>query len=372
MLSTSTVTIPIPEGPAPIAVLEAPGTIPRCGTLKLVARNSLYGGGRALSYAWNVSTNDEMLNGMIAMNTESSIEIPIEAFNDSGPYIFTVTVTNFLGLQDSTKISLCKSLLETVIVTIYGSHNRSYPVDSDNIVIEATAEVLSCSAVDGSTLEYSWTVTNSDGAMVTLESTATRYFELWIPPLTLQPGMVYDVQLSVQYTGQPSTAGSAGIQVTGLHPEIIAAIQTGRKSSVRVTQPIYLDTSPSRGLLADQTYSYQWQCDICGSSDDVVTTSSSSSLTLQANTLPIGSYLFTVTITHPSTGTSSTASTILEVIEAVTGRSEVTPLVKFSLPSKWNTLSANDKTIVSASVYVPSAATVEWSTVEVRSVGRYL
>lgn len=372
MLSTSIVTIPIPEGPTPIAVLEAPGTIPTCGMLKLVASNSLYGGGRALVYAWNVFTSDVILNRLIAMNTESSIEIPIESFDDAGPYNFTVTVTNFLGLQDSMTIYLHKSLPEAVMVTIYGSHSRSYPVDSDNIVIEATVEVLHCSTVDGVTLEYSWTVTNnSDGAMIMLGSTAMRNFELWIPPMTLHPGMLYDVQLSVQYTGQPSTAGNASLQVTGLHPEIVAAIQTGHKSSVRITEPIYLDTSPSRGVLSDQTYSYQWQCDLCELSDSIFSSISSSSLTLPAHTLPLGSYLFTVTITHSSTGTSSTASTMLDVIEAVTRGGVVSPLVKLSLPSKWNALSANDKTVVSASVSVPSATTVEWSTVEVKSLGRY-
>ena len=369
MLSATSVVIPATEGPIPVAVLEAPGAIPTCGMLRLVARNSLYGGGRPLVYEWSVSTGNETLNELTAMSNESSIGIPVESFDNSGPYNFTVTVTNFLGLQNSTTIQLHKSLPEAVLVTIYGSRTRGYPVDSDNIVIEAIVDVLSCSTIDGTTLEYLWTVTNSsNGAAITLRSTAMNNLELWIPPLTLQPGGVYDVQLSVQYTGQPSTTGDATIQVTGLHPKIVAAINTGYKSSFRMTEQVYLDTSPSRGLLAGQTYQYSWQCDLCGLPDSTFS-SFSSSLTLPQNALPLGTYQFTVTIVHSSTRASSTALTTVEVIEAETPGGMISPSVKLSLPSKWNALSANDKIIVSALVSVPAATTIQWSTVEVKHLG---
>ena len=372
MLSASTAVIPTPKGPIPVAVLEAPGAIPSCGMLKLVARNSIYGGGRALVYEWGAFTGNETLNELIGSHDESFVEIPVQSLADAGPYNFTVTVSNFLGLQDTTTISyLHKSSSEAVLITIYGSHNRGYPVDSDNIVVEATAEIMSCSAIDGATLEYSWTIIDSsDGAAVTLASIDIDNSELWIPPLTLQVGTTYDIQLSVQYTGQPSTAGIATIQVTGLHPELTAALQTGYKSSVRVTEQIYLDTSPSRGLLPDQMYEYHWQCDLCELPDSSISSVSSPTLTLSANALPLGTYQFTVTITHSSSGMSSTASTMLEVIEAETGADVISPSVKLAPPTKWNALSANDKTVVTASVSVPTAATVQWSTVEVKSLGK--
>ena len=372
MLSSSSKFIPAPEGPIPVAVLEAPGAIPACGMLKLVARNSLYGGGRPLVYEWSGFTGNETLNELIALNDESSIEIPAQSLANSGPYNFTVTVTNFLGLEDDNTISyLRKSSSEAVLVTIYGNHIRSYPVDSDNIVIEAKAEIMSCSMINGVTLAYSWTVTNSNGEAVTLGSFAMNNTELWIPPLVLQPGTTYDIHVSARYTGQPSTmAGTAAIQVTGLHPEITAALQTGYKSSVRITEPLYLDTSSSRGLLPDQTYKYRWQCGSCGLPNSTFSSVTSSSFTLPANSLPLGSYQFTVTITHSTPGTSSTASTIVDVIEAQTEGGAITPSVKLSLPPKWNALSANDKTVVRASVSVPTAATVQWSMVEVKSLGK--
>ena len=372
MLSNSTVIIPPPEGPVPVAVLEAPGTIPACGMLKLVARNSLYGGGRPLVYEWSAFTGNETLNDLIESNNESFVEIPVHSLANSGPYNFTISITNFLDLQDSTTISYThKSSSETVLVTIHGSQSRSYPVDSDSIVIEATAEVMSCSTLDGVTLEYMWTVTDSsNGRMLTLGSDDINNSELWIPPLMLQVGTTYDVEVTVQYMGQPSTTGMATIQVTGLHPEIVAAIQTGYRSSVRVREQVYLDTSPSRGLLADQTYQYLWQCSSCGLPDsDLLSTSST--LILPANTLLLGGSKVTVTITHSGTGTSSTASTILQVMDPDfhTREGVIIPSVKMSLPTKWNALSADDKTIVKASVIVPTAATIEWSTVEVKSLG---
>ena len=372
MLSASSMVIPTPEGPTPVAVLEAPGTIPSCGMLKLVARNSIYGGGRAVVYEWGAFTGNETLNELIESHVESSIEIPVESLAEAGPYNFTVNVTNFLGLQDTTTISyLHKSSSDTVLVTIYGNHNRGYPVDSDNIVIEATAEILSCSETNDATLEYLWTVTdNPDDAEVTLASTDINNSELWIPPLTLQVGTTYDIQLSVQYMGRRSTAGNAIIQVTGLHPELTTALQTGHKSSVRVTEQIYLDTSPSRGLLPDQMYEYYWQCDHCGLPDSSISSVSSPTLTLPAGALPLDIYEFTVTITHSSTGMSSTASTMLEVISNRTGAGVISPSVKLAPPTKWNTLSTNDKTVVTASVSVPNAATVQWSTVEVKSLGK--
>ena len=375
MLSSSSKLIPAPEGPIPVAVLEAPGAIPACGMLKLVARNSLYGGGRPLVYEWSGFTGNETLNELIALNNESSIEIPVRSLANFGPYNFTVTIVNFLGLEDdNTRVYLHKSSSEAVLVTIYGNHMRSYPVDSDNIVVEAKAEIMSCSTINGLILAYSWTVTNSDGTAITLGSTAMNNTELWIPPLVLQPGTTYDVQMSAQYIGQPSTmAGNAAIQVTGIYPEITAAIQTGYKSSVRITEPLYLDTSPSQGLLPDQTYEYRWQCSSCRLLPDSTFSSvMSSSFTLPANSLPLGSYQFTVTISHSATGISSTASTIVEVIEAQTKGSTTTPSVKLSLPPKWNALSAKDKIVVRASVSVPAAATVEWSMVEVKSLGKQL
>ena len=375
MLSSSSKLIPAPQGPIPVAVLEAPGAIPACGMLKLVARNSLYGGGRPMVYEWSGFTGNETLNELIALNVESSIEIPVQSLADSGPYNFTVTVTNFLGLQDDNTISyLQRPSSEAVLVTIYGNPIRSYPVDSDNIVIEAKAEIISCSTINGVTLAaYSWTVTNSNGAAVTLGSTAINNTELWIPPLALQPGTTYDIQVSSQYTGRPSTtAGTAAIEVTGLHPDITAALQTGYKSSVRVTEPLYLDTSPSRGLLPDQTYEYQWQCGSCarGLPNNTFSSAESSSFTLPANSLQLGSYQFTVNITHPVTGTSSTASTIVNVIAAQTEGGAITPSVKLSLPPKWNALSVNDKIVIRGLVSVPPAATVEWSTVEVKCLGK--
>ena len=375
MLSSSSKLIPAPQGPIPVAILEAPGGIPACGMLKLVARNSLYGGGRPLVYEWSGFTGNEMLNELITLNNESSIEIPVQSLADSGPYNFTVTVTNFLGLQDDNTISyLRRPSSETVLVTIYGNH-ISYTVDSDNIVIEANAEIISCSTFNGVTLAYSWTVANSDGEAVTLGSTAMNNTELWIPPLVLQPGTTYDVQVSAQYMGQPSTmASTATIEVTGLHPEITAALQTGYKSSIRITEPLYLDTSPSRGLLPDQTYEYLWQCGSCGLLPNSTFSSiTSSSFTLPANSLPLGSYQFAVTITHSVTAISSTASTIVDVIEAQTEGGAITPSIKLSPPPKWNALSVNDKIVVRGLVSVPPAATVEWSTVlvEVKCLGKW-
>ena len=373
MLSSDSKLIPNPAGPIPVAVLEAPGAIPACGLLNLVARNSLYGGGRPMAYEWSGFTGNQTLNEFISDNDRSFIAIPVQSLADTGPYNFTVTVTNFLGLQNATTVSYSgRPSSDAIVVTIYGNHMRSFLVDSDNIVIETKVDITSCSttAANGGMLEYSWTVTDSDGTAITLGSSAMNNQELWIPPLVLQPGITYEIQVSVSYSDQPSAiAGTAAIQVTGLHPAIIAAIQTGHKSSVRITEPVYLDTSPSRGILPDQTYQYQWQCGSCRSLPDSISFSSSS-FTLPANSLPLGSYNFTVTITHSVTDLASTAFSMVEVIAAQTDQGEITPSVKLLPPPKWNSLSANDKTIVKGTVSVPSDATVEWTTVEVKSLGK--
>ena len=373
MLSNGSKLISNPAGPTPVAVLEAPGAIPACGMLNLVARNSLYGGGRPLIYEWSGFTGNGTLNELISHNDRSSIDIPVLSLAGTGPYNFTVTVTNFLRLQDNATVSYSRRpTSEALVATIYGSHIRSYPVDSDNIVIEAKVDIISCSTatVSGGVLEYSWTVINSDGIAITLGSSPMNNQELWVPPLVLQPGITYNIQVSVSYSDQPSMmAGTAAIQVTGLHPEIFAAIQTGYKSSFRITEAVYLDTSPSQGLLPDQTYRYCWQCSSCGFLPDSIPRSSST-FTLPANSLSLGRYNFTVTITHPATGLSSTALSMVEVIEARTDIGEITPSVKLSPPPKWNGLSSNDRTIVTGLVSAPSDTTVEWTTVEVKSLGK--
>ena len=365
LLSTSSLVIPQPDGPQPVAILESPGIIPPCGSLKLVARNSLYGGGRPLVYQWLISAINTTLDDLVVERNGSDIEIPVDMFEDSVNYTFNVTVTNFLGLQDTDTVQIHKPASSSLVVaTIRGSHTRSYPITSDNIVIEGSVDVPTCpSGVDGTTIEYMWSITNSSGNMITLESTATSNSELWIPPLTLVLDMIYTITLSAQLTGRPSTTSNAVIMVTGLHPVITAAINTGHKSSFGSAEDIMLDTSPSLGLLSDQIYQYSWHCGTCGPLSDSFSRSTSS-VTLPAGSLLPGNYQFTVTISHISSGLMSTAHTIVEVVSH-----EVIPSVRVMLPNQWNSLAANDKIVVRASISVPSTATVEWSTVNVQSSG---
>jgi len=365
-LSTSSLVIPSPTGPQPVAILESPGIIPPCGSLKLVARNSLYGGGRSLIFEWLVSSTaiNSTLYGLVESQSGSDIEIPVDMFQDLVNYTFNVTVTNFLSLQDTDTVQIHKPVSSLLVVsTIHGSRTRSYSITSDNIVIEGSVDVPSClSGVSAASIEYVWTITNSLSNVVTLESTAMNIPTLWIPPLTLELDMMYTITLSAQLTGQPLTASNATIRVTGTHPVITAAINTGYKSSFGSAEDIVLDTSQSMGLLSDQTYQYSWHCGACGPLPDNALTPISS-ITLLAGLLLPGNYQFTVTISHAS-GLVSAAYTIVEVVTH-----EVIPFVRVMLPNRWNSLAANGKIVIRALVSVSSAATVEWSTVNVQRSG---
>jgi len=372
VLSTSSVIISQPNGPQPVAILESPGIIPPCGSLHLVARNSLYGGGRPLMYEWSMSStvSNTALHDMLTAHNSSDISISVELFQSSVDYTFNVTVTNFLGLQDTDTVQIQKPLNTSLVVaTIRGSHTRSYPVNSDNIVIEGSAEVRSCPSGGDSLelrgiIEYSWTIADNMSNAISLKSTATNNSELWIPPLTLAIDMTYTVTFFAQLTGQPLTAGNATITITGSHPPITAAINTGYMSSFGSAEDIMLDSSPSLGLLDGQTYQYTWYCGTCGPLPDGFLTSTPS-ITLSAGSLLPGSYQFTVTITHVGSGMVSTANTIVQVTTH-----ETIPSLRIMLPNMWNSLSTSDRIVVRASVSIPTTATVEWSAVNVQSPGK--
>lgn len=334
----------------PMAVLEVPTVIPRCGGLVASGDKSLYGGARELLYEWRLGMEmDEVgcvvpdpLLAMyitIGFSTQSMLSIPSSAFyseimSGSGSgmdlflptdYIVQLVVRNYFGYDSSPVLQNVTTARDpTPPVVILGGVVQMVRAWNEVMLEGRVSEVddSEC-AMETRVSSYAWSITE-EGLDVLWEGLQTNSSVLILPPDTLQPGAVYVVSLTVAF----HTGNSTTVQVTLQSEEgLESRLDGGVRRAIGIEGSIDLDGTPS-GIhhSPGATVSIAWGCSAIGvpelegasSSCENFTGSDGIVFSLPGGTLPAGGYEFTLTLSltrdRDNTTTLQSSATQLVVI----------------------------------------------------------
>lgn len=219
----------------PMAILEGPTTIPRCGELVISGERSLYGGARALQYQWVVGMEVGVAGGVVqdpalqeyipvGFSVHSELRIPSTAFysdstvsSGSGSggedllpldvYAVQLVVRNYFGytsLAVSHNVTTARHLSPSVVI-VGGSTQRIRPWKE--VLLEGKVlRVANECALEFQVASYSWSL-GSELPAQQLQGVRTNLSVLLLPPNALQPGTSYVATFTVTFhTGSLSTS----------------------------------------------------------------------------------------------------------------------------------------------------------------------
>ncbi|XP_030849682.1 uncharacterized protein LOC115927670 [Strongylocentrotus purpuratus] len=107
----------LPNNPVtPTALIDGEPKVPECGDIRLSALRSKGGGSRGLTYTWSIQRPtedvDERITNILARtNGDNKAELVVGAslLSDDTPYVMRLTVSNILGLENSTTFTVRKA-----------------------------------------------------------------------------------------------------------------------------------------------------------------------------------------------------------------------------------------------------------------------
>ena len=275
------VSVEPPEEPSQPAVsVSGPAVIGPCASLLLDLSGSTGGAGRDwvdVAFAVVVSSGPGSARNATAYLTETYggsgkfspfISIPNTVLTAGTGYIFTFTLTNFLGAFGQASVAV--SVLEEgsavrPTVSIVGLSVRSV-TRASAVRLNINAFVETCGGEQSAqNLEYSWAVRNASGLTAfRSESRSSSVFAL--SAFKLQAGKQYQVTVSVTYKGIAASTSEASVLINVNPQNIVAAIRGGGSKDVFKGSAFTIDASSSRdedvpdkqGAAAG--LSFQWSC----------------------------------------------------------------------------------------------------------------
>ena len=249
-----------PSNPlSPTVIINAPNSLGSCSNLSLDATGSYGNGGRlyksvvwtvvAVDYSSHVAVSDT--SRALALQTYlndyslvNQVFMPITISQSSlvgASYIFTLTLTNFLGLyRASSAIVNVNTKSNVPVLTIIGPLYQTI-VASSPLTILSTASLPTC-ASQSSKITYAWTVSLAGVSITPLESTSSDPSQFHLPAYSLIVDKTYDIMVSAT---ADSVTSSAFVTVYVQHGSVTAAVVGGYARSAPVNQILTLDASIS-------------------------------------------------------------------------------------------------------------------------------
>ena len=375
LTSALTVIVQRPSYPViPSLLVSVPTQIGACNDLFIDLSASTGSGGRPWSsVAWTVLAeigDTTELTAFLTNNFDHSsnfVTVPRSMLIQT-TYSIGVTVTNFLGDSASSSSTVIVSSDPNLpTASILGSLSRTIKA-SDSLTIPGSAMVSKCGS--SYSLGYTWTLTNSSGALLTSKFTSTDPRKYVAPVYSLNAGSFYKVTLNLillSQNGLPLSSLYTAANIYVKHGNVIAAVRGGYMREVSIDRVLTLDASissdedtstGSEGLL------FSWTCTIAsltdfGSSCDFssmnVATSSSSVFILPANQMVLSTkYIFTVIATSKDGRSASKNVLITALLPGSPVVFSNNTLTKFNLDSVLSipgTVFANVSTVATWTAY---------------------
>ena len=302
---------------SPSLLVSIPALLGACNDLFIDLSASTGSGGRPWSsVAWTALAeigDTTELTAFLTNNFDHSsnfVTVPRSMLIQT-TYSIGVTVTNFLGDSASSSSTVIVSGDPNLpTASILGSLSRTIKA-SDSLTIPGSAMVSKCGS--SYSLGYTWTLTNSSGALLTSKFTSTDPRKYVAPVYSLNAGSFYKVTLNLillSQNGLPLSSLYTAANIYVKHGNVIAAVRGGYMREVSIDRVLTLDASISSDedtSTGSETLLFSWTCTIAsltdfGSSCDFssmnVATSSSSVFILPANQMVLSTkYIFTVIAT---------------------------------------------------------------------------
>ena len=206
----------------PVAILDSPQTIPTCGNITLYGSNSLYPGPVPMLYMWNITSIDayigsgleedefESLNSLQdslpkGFTEQSSVTVSSSLFSEYTEYLFTLTVQNYLGHEDTKNITLTKDPTtdpSTPLIRVIGGREKRISPNK-GLIIE-TVLVNYCTTLNSS-LDYQWILQTENKTLIPPMGFTSNYVNfksslILLPSHTLIEHTNYLLTISVTRT----------------------------------------------------------------------------------------------------------------------------------------------------------------------------
>ena len=357
----------------PVAIIEGPSSIPFCGQARYSAINSLYPGYKRFIYKWSVYTYNSSIPGLINIVntfnalplTTAEIEIPISLFQISTTYVIQATITNALGLSDTSSITVIKDTSKSLQIAISSAEDILLKHEQDLLL---QSRVINEGCTNFNEFDFNWSlyklvdVRRMTFNLQDLTEVHTNNPILHIPASYFEPEDSYRVQLNFQTTNGVYTA-SKSININVEENICIARIHGGDRT-LSPTQMLVLDASTST-VLSEYFPNFVWQCSVVGSGIPCYNaTFKESTRTIklpqqQLVTIPVSNlqadyrYKFTVLLTQGLC--KSSATVIIEIVPPTD------PIATIQILTPSHVITSSQKVVIEGLVYTTNPVTVSWS-----------
>ena len=251
----------------PVSVIQASNVVPACGHYTADGLLSYNSGYRDLEYIWGLATEDSSTPHFLQLQRHlasfgrfsATIALNSKLFVVGVQYYLELQVSNVVGeTSNLTRVPLTKAEADAPVVSIMGLSEQMLEV-SKMAVFKGNVRLSECS--NASTLSFLWrilipsTQRGVDDQVIDLEESERATFV--IPPHTLQPGIRYDLLLTVSSENASSTASTAVRTVVAP----IRAVILGGNRTVSRNSTFTLDASHSIDFAESRVNAeFEWIC----------------------------------------------------------------------------------------------------------------
>jgi len=349
---------------APKAVktsVTAPGSLGSCDDLVVDAGLSTGYGGLPLTYRWsidmNVTTQTNVTNAtagtwLMHSNTGPVAGFPkttakfsltnavIASWGVVSSLPFTLTVTDYLGQTALKSISVYKSSEPLPLVYIDGNSNTQSLRRATRQRLRGSIQVADCAALSSSDWDFSWSVPGDPALSSALIGSAYGNTQrtLVIPANAMSPSTLYTFRMTVSSRSNStlSTYDEARVYASLSDLQTEAVGGDSRTSSLAKSVTVSVTgTDPDSN---SDPWSFGWTCALAprmgpcptatggtlSLSPITLQSSGLSSVTVAANSVSVGDYVFSVTTAKGN----RTATAVTSTVSFVAGNPPVVAITK--------------------------------------------
>ncbi|KNC50396.1 uncharacterized protein AMSG_06887 [Thecamonas trahens ATCC 50062] len=353
----TSITLLAPLSPQPlVAALLAPPSVDSCGTVTLDASAS---SGIRLLYQYALlsphNTSDALAVSSALAATPSSqfqVSLAVDSWPEGVPYVFRLTVTDWLGATDNTTTTIVKDpgapQLTLSTATALVSSRTAFALSVD-------VAFASCSSSSTPPIAVAWSTSAGPDDPITAHGIPAASNTLNFPPGVLTVGGSYIFEVNVNTTDGSAKSASASATVTVKTSALVAFVAGGSSQTFHSSLDVVLDGSGSYDPDAAGALTYLWTCTDVSAGGACV--SSPSSITWNAPTLTLPASLITVPVSDKLSISLTVSAGARLSVTTITVTRAVLPFEKYSLTWRDADLvqNVNDFMILTANV-VPAQA----------------